>query len=151
MNKVILCGRLTADPRITYSNETADKPQMAIASWSLAVDRRVARTGDQSSADFINCKAFGKLAEHVEKYWFKGMKMILEGHIMTGAYNDKDGRKVYTTEVVADSIEFAESKNASSGNSQSKPDFTPNNTPFNPMAGFSIPNDGDLPFAPVSR
>ncbi|MCR5251961.1 MAG: single-stranded DNA-binding protein [Lachnospiraceae bacterium] len=117
MNKVILMGRLTRDPEIRYSNNS--EPPLAIARFSLAVDRRFNRNnnGNEQTADFINCVAFGKLAEHAGKYYHKGLKIAASGRIQTGSYNDKEtGKKVYTTEVVIEDAEFAESKNASSGN-----------------------------------
>lgn len=108
MNKVILMGRLTRDPEIRY---TQGEKSTCIANFSLAVDRRY-KTDDQS-ADFINCVAFGKLGEHVEKYYHKGMKTALSGRIQTRSYTNRDGQKVYVTEVVVEELEFAESKNAS--------------------------------------
>jgi len=106
MNKVILMGRLTRDPEVRYSQ---GENSTAIARFTLAVDRRFKRTGE-SDADFINCVAFGKQAEFVEKYFKQGMKMVAVGRIQTGSYTNKDGQKVYTTDVVAEEIEFAESK-----------------------------------------
>ena len=115
MNNVILSGRLTRDPEIRYS--TGDK-QTAIARYTLACDRRFHRDGGQS-ADFISCVCFGKSAEFAEKYLHKGTKMIVRGRISTGSYTNKDGQKVYTTDVVVEDQEFAESKavneNRSSG------------------------------------
>ena len=112
MNKVILMGRLTRDPEVRYSQ--GDNP-MAIARFSLAVDRRrTSNNQDGQTADFINIVTFGKLGEFAEKYLHKGTKVTLSGRIQTGSYTNKDGQKVYTTEVVADEIEFAESKNSSS-------------------------------------
>ncbi len=109
MNRVILMGRLTRDPEIRYSqNDTS----MAIARFSLAVDRRRQQNGDGQTADFINIVAFGRLAEFSEKYLHKGTKVALQGRIQTGSYTNKDGVKVYTTDVIADDIEFAESKGA---------------------------------------
>lgn len=107
MNKVILMGRLTRDPEVRYA-QNGDK-QMAIARFSLAVDRRVKQEGQQS-ADFINCVAFGKIGEFVEKYLTKGIKIALTGRIQTGSYTNKDNQRVYTTDIVAEDIEFAESK-----------------------------------------
>ena len=115
MNKVILMGRLTRDPEVRYSQ--GENP-LAIARYSLAVDRRNARNnnGDDQTADFINCVSFGRTAEFAEKYFRKGTKIAITGRIQTGSYTNKDGVKVYTTEVVVEEQEFAESKNASSGN-----------------------------------
>ena len=108
MNKVILMGRLTRDPDVRYSQgESAS----AVARFSLAVDRRFQRNGEQT-ADFINCVAFGRTAEFVEKYLHKGTKIAATGRIQTGSYTNKDGQKVYTTDVVVEECEFAESKNA---------------------------------------
>ena len=110
MNKVILMGRLTRDPEVRYSQ---GESSMAIARFSLAVDRR--RTGnnaDGQTADFINIVAFGKLGEFAEKYLHKGTKVTLSGRIQTGSYTNKDGVKVFTTDIVAEDIEFAESKNS---------------------------------------
>ena len=116
MNKVILMGRLTRDPDVRYSQ---GEGSMAIARYTLAVDRRVRRDGnaqDQQTADFIGCVAFGKSAEFAEKYLHQGTKIAVEGRIQTGSYTNKDGQKVYTTDIVVENQEFAESKNASTGN-----------------------------------
>ena len=114
MNKVILMGRLTRDPEVRYSQ--GEQP-MAIARYSLAVDRRFNRNSqDGQTADFINCVAFGRNGEFAEKYLHKGTKILAEGRIQTGSYTNKDGQRVYTTDVVAENVEFAESKNASAGN-----------------------------------
>ncbi|MCR5474203.1 MAG: single-stranded DNA-binding protein [Lachnospiraceae bacterium] len=113
MNKVILVGRLTRDPDIRYS--TGNEP-MAVARYSLAVDRRGRRDnngGDQPTADFINVVAFGRDGEFAEKYLRKGNRILVEGHIQTGSYTNKDGQKVYTTDVVVERHEFVESKGAS--------------------------------------
>ena len=111
MNKVILMGRLTRDPDVRYSQ---GENSMAIARYSLAVDRRFNR-GEENNTDFINIVAFGKAGEFAEKYLHKGTKVLVTGRIQTGSYTNKDGQKVYTTDVVAEDQEFAESKNASSG------------------------------------
>ena len=118
MNRVILCGRLTKQPEIRYS-QTANG-SMAVARYTLAVDRRIKRDGEQS-ADFISCVAFGKTAEFVEKYLRQGTKVLITGRIQTGSYTNKDGNKVYTTDVVVEECEFAESKNANNGSSPSQP------------------------------
>jgi single-strand DNA-binding protein len=110
MNKAILMGRLTRDPEVRYSQ---GENSTAIARFTLAVDRRFKKPGENSDADFISCVAFGKQAEFVEKYFKQGMKMVLSGRIQTGSYTNKDGQKVYTTDIVAEDIEFAESKGAS--------------------------------------
>lgn len=112
MNKVILMGRLTKDPDIRY---TQGENSMCIARYTLAVDRRFNRNNEGNTADFIPCVAFGRTAEFTEKYLKKGTKMAITGRIQTGSYDDKDGKKVYTTEVVIEDQEFAESKNASQG------------------------------------
>ncbi len=111
MNKVILMGRLTRDPEVRYTN--GEKP-ICIARYSLAVDRRYQRD-DEATTDFISCVAFGKGAEFAEKYLYKGSKILIVGRIQTGSYTNKDGHKVYTTNVVVDEHEFVESR--SSGNS----------------------------------
>lgn len=116
MNKVILCGRFTRDPEIRYSQS---ENSMAIARFTAAVDRRFKRD-NESSADFINCIAFGKTAEFIEKYCRKGIKMVIEGRWQTGSYTNKDGNKVYTNDCVVENIEFAEGKNAGEEN-QAKP------------------------------
>ncbi len=116
MNKAILMGRLTRDPEIRYTQ--GDNP-MCIARYTLAVDRRFNRNAnnDGNNADFIPCVCFGKTAEFVEKYLKKGTKMAVTGRIQTGSYTNRDGVKVYTTEVVVEDQEFAESKNASGNGS----------------------------------
>lgn len=156
MNKVILMGRLTRDPEVRYSQ--GEQP-MAIARYSLAVDRRNARSnngGDEPTADFINCVAFGRAGEFAERYFRKGTKIAVSGRIQTGSYTNKDGVKVYTTEVVVEEQEFAESKasanggnnggNANAGNGYNGG----NNGGYNPvMDGFmNIPDgiDEELPF-----
>ena len=139
MNKVILMGRLTRDPEVRY---TQGDNAMAIARYSLAVDRRFKRDGEPD-ADFINCVAFGKAGEFAEKYLKKGTKVAVVGRIQTGSYTNKDGQKVYTTDVVVEEQEFAESKNSgSSDNNQSAP--ANKNTDF-----MNIPDgidDSELPF-----
>lgn len=107
MNKVELIGRLTADPTVRY---TQGQESIAIASFTLAVDRRGKRQEGQQNADFIRCTAFRKTAEHIEKYWHKGMKAGISGRIQTGSYTNKNGDTVYTTDVAVEEIEFVESK-----------------------------------------
>jgi len=141
MNKVILMGRLTREPEVRYS-QNGENP-MAIARFSLAIDRRGNRNNAEGqTADFINCVAFGKLGEFVEKYLRKGIKITLCGRIQSGSYTNKDGVKVYTTEIVAEEIEFAESKNASA-NGSSIPASPSNDDGF-----MNIPDgiDEELPF-----
>ena len=115
MNKVILMGRLTRDPEVRYS---AGDNAMAVARFSLAVDRRRrANAGaDEPTADFINCVSFGRQAEFAEKYLRKGTKLVVTGRIQTGSYTNKDGVRVYTTDVVVEEQEFAESKGSSDSN-----------------------------------
>lgn len=117
MNKTILIGRSTKDADVRYLQ--GEKP-MTIASFTLAVDRKFKQEG-QPTADFINCKAFGKTAEVIEKYVAKGTKIAVVGHIQTGSYTNKDGQKVYTTDVVIDELEFCESKNSQQSNNQPAP------------------------------
>ena len=113
MNKVIIMGRLTRDPDVRYSNQ--GERQMAIARYTLAVDRRFRRTNDsnEKTADLINCVAFDRQAEFAEKYRRKGTRMVVCGRLQTGSYTNKDGIRVYTTDVVVEEQEFAESKSAS--------------------------------------
>lgn len=117
MNKVILMGRITRDIEVRY---TAGENAMAIARYTLAVDRKFHKEGE-ATVDFINCVAFGKAAEFAEKYYHKGIKIVVAGRIQTGSYMNRDGQKVYTTDVVIEEQEFAESKAASqqSGDNQS--------------------------------
>lgn len=115
MNKVILMGRLTRDPEVRYSQ--GNEP-MAIARYTLAVDRRFSRNQDEQGADFINCVAFARNGEFAEKYLHKGTKILVEGRIQTGSYTNKEGQKVYTTEVVVENSEFAESKNGGGASSE---------------------------------
>ena len=112
MNKVILMGRLTRDPEVRYSQ---GEQAMAVARYTLAVDRR--GKNQENSADFIQCVAFGKAGEFAERYLHKGTKIVLTGRIQTGSYTNKEGQRVYTTDVIAEDQEFAESKNASGDNS----------------------------------
>ena len=113
MNKVVLMGRLTRDPDVRYSQ---GETPLAIARYTLAVDRRFKRNGEQD-ADFINCVAFGRTAEFAEKYLKQGTKMVVSGRIQTGSYTNRDGVKVYTTEVVIEEQDFAESTAAAAQNS----------------------------------
>ena len=118
MNKVILMGRLTRDPEVRYSQ---GESATAIARYTLAVDRRFNRNNDENSADFIGCVAFGRSAEFAEKYLRKGTKVVVTGRIQTGSYTNKDGVKVYTTDVVVEDQEFAESKASSDSYAASHP------------------------------
>ncbi len=120
MNKVILMGRLTRDPEIRYSQ---GERSMAVARFTLAVDRR-RRSSDNNSeqtADFITCVAFDRQAEFAEKYLHQGTKMLVTGRIQTGSYTNKDGQRVYTTEVMVDELEFAESKASAEGSGYTAP------------------------------
>ena len=120
MNKTLLIGRTTKDPDIRY---TQSEQPMTIARFNLAVDRRFKKEGEQS-ADFISCVAFGKTAEFIEKYVFKGTKIAVEGRIQTGSYTNNDGNKVYTTDVVVEQVEFAGAKTDSkSAAKESNDDF----------------------------
>lgn len=117
MNKWIGMGRLTRDPEVRY---TQGNDPMCVARYTLAVDRRVKKDG-QDNADFIPCVAFGKAGEFVEKYCKKGTKLAVTGRIQTGSYTNRDGQKVYTTEIVVEEQEFAESKAAQSGQQNTQP------------------------------
>ena len=144
MNKVILMGRLTRDAEVRYSQGDAST---AVARFSLAVDRRFKRDNDEQSADFINCVAFGRTAEFMERFGRKGTKFVLEGRIQTGSYTNKDGQRVYTTDVVTENIEFAESK-ASSDNSGYVPADRPSPSGAAGDGFMNIPDgiDEELPF-----
>ena len=113
MNKVILMGRLTKDPEVRYSQGNNN---MAVARYTLAVDRRFGKKEGEQNADFISCVAFGKSAEFAEKYLHQGVKIAVSGRIQTGSYTNRDGAKVFTTDVIIEEQEFAESKAAGSGN-----------------------------------
>ena len=145
MNKVILMGRITRDADIRY---TQGEKSTAIARFSLAVDRRFKKDNDEQNTDFISCIAFGKIAEFLEKFGRKGTKFVVDGRIQTGSYNNKDGQKVYTTDVVVENIEFAESKNSSgSGGSTNQPAPAPSSSSAGD--GFMNIPDGineELPF-----
>lgn len=114
MNKVILMGRLTRDPEVRY---TQGADTMAVARYVLAVDRRGQRSqeGNGPTADFINCVAFDKAGEFAEKYFRQGMRVLISGRIQTGSYVNREGRKIYTTDIIIQEQEFADSKNASTG------------------------------------
>ncbi len=148
MNKVILMGRLTRDPEIRYAN---NENNTCIANYTLAVDRRFKRQGDEQTADFINCVVFGRGAEFAENYLHQGTKIIAEGRIQTGSYTNKDGQKIFTTDVMVESQEFAESKAASAQNgNQNASAPTRPNVAQNDSDGFmNIPDaiEEELPFA----
>ena len=135
MNLWVGIGRLTDNPDVRYS--TGNPPQ-AVARYTLAVDRRYKRDGQQET-DFINCVAFGKSAEFAEKYFHKGIKIVVLGEVRTGSYTNKEGRKIYTTDIVVNNQEFAESK----GKSQDKPKEKPSDDGF-----MNIPDniEEDMPF-----
>ena len=140
MNKVILMGRLTRDPEVRYSQ---GENATAIARYTIAVHRRYKKEGD-ASADFIGCVAFGKLGEFAEKYLRKGTKVVVTGRIQTGSYTNKDGQKVYTTDVVVEENEFAESKRSDdNAPASSAPASMPEGNGF-----MNIPDgiDEELPF-----
>lgn len=140
MNKVILMGRLTRDPDIRYSQ---GEKATAVARFSLAVDRKFKQDG-QPTADFINCVAFGRQGEFAEKYFRKGTKILVTGRIQTGSYTNREGQKVYTTDVVVEEQEFAESKAATQNNqSADRPEPMPDGDGF-----MYIPDgiDEKLPF-----
>ena len=118
MNKAILMGRLTRDPDIRYSQ--GENP-VAVVRFTLAVERRMKREGEES-ADFIRCVAFGKTAETIEKYVFQGKKIVIEGRIQTGSYTNQDGAKVYTTDIVVESMEFAESRRSEESGNTARPE-----------------------------
>lgn len=150
MNRVILIGRLTRDPEIRYSQ---GEQSTAVARYTLAVDRRFSRNNgtDQQSADFIGCVAFGRAGEFAERYLRKGTKIAVTGRIQTGSYTNREGQRVYTTEVVVEDHEFAESRNAGGDNSGSG--YAPADRPSPGSAagdGFmNIPDgiDEELPFS----
>jgi len=148
MNKVILMGRLTRDPEIRYANNANST---CIANYTLAVDRRFKRQGDEQTADFIQCVAMGKGGEFAEKYLHQGTKIVVEGRIQTGSYTNKDGQKIFTTEVWVEAQEFAESKAAAAQNgNQNASAPTRPNVAQNDSDGFmNIPDaiEEELPFA----
>ena len=136
MNKVILVGRLTREPDIRYSQ---GERQMAIARFTLAVDRRNARRNDgaeQQTADFISCVAFDRQAEFAEKYLHQGTKMVVTGRLQTGSYTNKEGQRVYTTDVVIEEMEFVESKASASGNNGG---YMPNSNQGGFQNGYQAP------------
>ncbi len=151
MNKVILMGRLTREPDVRYSQNSDGS--MAVARYTLAVDRRRARTnsdGAEQTADFISCVAFGRQGEFAEKYLHQGTKIAITGRIQTGSYTNKDGQRVYTTDVVVEEQEFAESKSSAAANSGAA--YTPSRPEPSVAAGdgfMNIPDgveDEGLPF-----
>ena len=140
MNSVVLTGRLTKDPETRYT-----QTGMAMSEWTLAVDRRFKREGEPT-ADFIRCKAFGKTAEFVDKYFSKGKKMDVQGRIQTGSYKNKDGATVFTFDVIVENVEFGESK------AEAKTEDRPQDPPVpghGPDEWMKVPDniDEELPFA----
>lgn len=140
MNRVILMGRLTRDPDVKYSQ---GEKSIAVARYTLAVDRRGKKDSDsnEQQADFISCVAFDRSGEFAEKYFRQGMRVLISGRIQTGSYTNKEGKKVYTTDVVVESQEFADSKNASGQNTT--PESTSNDGFMNVPDGV---DDDTLPF-----
>ena len=147
MNKVILMGRLTRDPEIRYANNENDT---CIANYTLAVDRRFKRQGDEQTADFIRCVAMGRGGEFAEKYLHQGIKLVVTGRIQTGSYTNKDVQRIYTTDVVVEEQEFAESKAAAqNGNGgQSAPPVQSGAADNSNDRFMNIPNgiEEELPF-----
>lgn len=142
MNNVILSGRLTRDPEVRHSQNGNE--EKVVARYTLAVDRIYSK---ENQADFINCVEFGKLAEFAEKYFYKGLKLIVRGRIQTGSYTNRDGVKVYTTDIIVESHEFAESKRTSEQNSNAP---ISNDVPAVGSDGFmNVPEglDEELPFS----
>lgn len=148
MNKVILMGRLTRNPEVRYSQ---GDNATAIARFTLAVDRRIKRD-NEASVDYINCVSFGRSAEFAEKYFHKGTKIVIVGRIQTGSYTNKDGQKVYTTDIVIEEQDFAESKAASQQNNSGNAQNASNNQqaqqpkPQTSPDGFMSADDEGLPF-----
>ena len=137
MNKTVLMGRLTADPQVRYSQ---GDNATAVARYTLAVNRKFKKDGEPT-ADFISCVVFGRSAEFTERYFRQGMRVVVCGRIQTGSYTNKDGQKVYTTDVVVEEQEFAESKAASQNNGSGS-------TPVSSDGFLNIPDgvDTQLPF-----
>ena len=135
MNKVILMGRLTKNPEIKYAGKDND---MAVARYTLAVNRRYKRDGEQET-DFISCVTFGKSAEFAQKYLRKGIRIVIGGRISTGSYKDKDGKTIYTTDVIVEEHEFAQNKDGSGGEDLSETSKTDKD-------GFMEVQDGEIPF-----
>ena len=153
MNNVVLVGRLARDPELRTVNTM--NGAYTTCSFTIAVSRQFSNQNGERDADFINCVAFGKTGEFIERYGHKGTKFVVEGRIQTGSYTNKDGQRVYTTDVVAENVEFAESKNASAGNNdggyQNAGFGGGNNAPAPSGAGdgfMNIPDgiDEELPF-----
>ncbi len=153
MNRVILMGRLVRDPEVRYSQN--GERSMAVAKYTLAVDRRGRKSqdGGDQTADFIPCVAFDRAGEFAEKYFRQGMRVLVSGHIQTGSYTNRDGQKVYTTQVIVDDQEFADSKGAAGAGDGGYNNYQPASRPDPQSAigdGFmNIPDgveDEGLPF-----
>jgi single-strand DNA-binding protein len=140
MNKVILIGRLTRDAEVRYSQ---GENATAVARYALAVDRRYRQEG-QPTADFINCVAFGKAAEFAERYLRQGTKIAITGRIQTGNYTNRDGQKVYTTDIVIEEQEFAESKREDG--TQTQPEQSPHGSVGDGFMNIPDGIDEELPF-----
>ena len=145
MNKAILMGRLTRDPEVRYSQSDRS---MAIARFSLAVDRRFKKQGDTVTADFFNCTAFGKQGEFVEKYLKQGTKIVVTGRIQNDNYTNKEGQKVYSVQIMVEEIEFAESKASSQSNAGNDGSAQPQMGAPDADGFMNIPDgiDNSLPF-----
>lgn len=147
MNKVILMGRLTRDPEIRYGSSA--QGDITIARFALAVDRRTRGRDGRSEADFLNCTAFGKLADFVEKYLAQGSKILLTGRIQNNNYTNREGQRVYSVQIIADEIEFAESKSAADSRSAGSAARPEPSVPSSAGDGFMDIPDGledELPF-----
>lgn len=144
MNKVILMGNLTRDPDVRYNQGKESQERLCVARYTLAVNRRPGKSDGQQSADFISCVAFGGKAEFAEKYLRQGTKIAICGRIQTGSYTNKEGKKVYTTEVVIEEQEFAESKRESERQQEAQKGYTDAGDGF-----MNIPDgiDEELPFS----
>ena len=145
MNKVILMGRLSREPEVRYG---AGESPTAVARYTIAVDRRFKRDGERNT-DFIGCVAFGRNAEFAEKYLCQGTKIVLTGRIQTGSYTNRDGQKVYTTDIVVEEQEFAESKAATAGNGGQGNYSRSSSAPSDANGFMNIPDgiDDELPFS----
>lgn len=146
MNKVIMLGRLARDPETRYSG--ADN-SMAVCRYTLAVDKKFKKDGE-ATADFINCISFGKIAEFAEKYFTKGLRVAVSGRIQTGSYTNRDGQKVYTTDVVVEEHEIAQSRSEASNQQESnrQPEISPYGEDKD-NGSMKIPDgiDDELPFS----
>jgi single-strand DNA-binding protein len=141
MNKAILIGRICRDIEVRYFQ---GENSTAVARFTIAVDRKFKKQGEEQTADFISCIAFGKTAEFIEKYFHKGEKIVVEGRITTGSYTNKDGVKVYTTDITVEQVEFAESKHdGGQGGNKPEPSLGEINGGF---TNLPTADDPDLPF-----